>query len=141
LQVIAPVCAEVHAVDVNRESETSMPQGARFWNMTSDQFFRRFDGSPPNVVFIDADHRYDQAKRDFDAALELLAPGGTVFLHDTWPRDEEDTTPLRCGTVWKLAEELAQSPRFESFTWPGTPGLTIVRRRGEARDRSQIRSG
>ena len=116
-----------------------MPPGTRFWNMRSDEFFERFDGSSPNVVFVDGDHSYEQAKRDFENALGILAPGGIIFLHDTWPRREEDTVAERCGTVLRLAEEIARSDSLESFTWPGFPGLTAVRRRGEGRDPSSIR--
>jgi hypothetical protein len=116
-----------------------MPPGVTFWNMTSDEFFRAFEGSVPNVIFIDANHAYEQAKRDFLGALELLGEGGTIFLHDTWPRHEYDARPTHSGTVWKLAEELRQCADLESFTWAGSPGLTIVRRRGEGRERSELR--
>jgi hypothetical protein len=139
IHVVAPVCAEVHAVDRAAKSESWMPPGVTFWNMTSDEFFRVFDGSVPNVIFIDANHEHEQARRDFFGALELLGEGGTIFLHDTWPRHEYDARPEHSGTVWKLAEEVRESPGFESFTWAGTPGLTIVRRRGEGRESSELR--
>jgi methyltransferase family protein len=140
LRIVAPVCAEVHAVDMNAKSESWLPPGVRFWHMRSDDFFGAFEGSVPNVIFIDANHAYEQAKRDFIGALGLLGQGGTIFLHDTWPVSEDHTRPpTLCGTVWKLAEELRESAELESFTWAGFPGLTIVRRRGEGRERSQLR--
>ena len=37
----------------------------------------RFD-----VIFVDADHRYEPCKRDLKTALTLLAPGGRLFAHD-----------------------------------------------------------
>jgi hypothetical protein len=128
---IAPFCVEVHGVDINPNAAQWMPEGSRFWPMRSDEFFAAYDGSPPNVIFIDGDHSYKQAKRDFENALEVLAPAGSIFLHDTWPRDENDTTPGIGGEVWKLSEELIGSPQLESYTWPRFPGLTIIRRRGE----------
>jgi Methyltransferase domain len=139
LAEIAPACGEVHGVDVRPESEVALPAGARFWQMASDEFFRSYDGSPPHVVFIDGDHSYAQARLDFEHALELLRPSGTIFLHDTWPRDEEDAQADFCGEVWRLADELARAPRLESFTWPAFPGLTAVRRRGEGLGRGHLR--
>jgi hypothetical protein len=139
LQEIAPACAEVHGVDVRPRSEVDLPEGARFWEMASDEFFRGYDGSPPHVIFIDGDHSYEQAKRDFENALRLLRRSGTIFLHDTWPRDEQDATPEFCGDVWRLADEIAQADSLESFTWPAFPGLTAVRRRGEGLGRGNLR--
>jgi methyltransferase family protein len=136
---IAPACAEVHGVDVRPESDVDVPEGARFWNMPSDDFFSAYDGSSPHVIFIDGDHSYEQARRDFENALRLLRPGGIVFMHDTWPRDERDATDEFCGGVWKLAEELSESAEVESFTWPAFPGLTVVRRRGEGLGRGHLR--
>jgi hypothetical protein len=62
-----------------------------------------------------------------------------VFLHDTWPRDENDTDPQMGGGVWRLAEELTTSRELETFTWPRFPGLTAVRRRGEGLGRGHLR--
>ena len=139
IKEIAPACAEVHGVDVRPPSEVDMPDGARYWHMSSDDFFRTYDGSPPHVIFVDGDHSYEQAKRDFENALELLRGAGIVFLHDTWPRDEQDATTEFSGTVWRLAEEIAATPELESFTWPAFPGLTAVRRRGEGMGRGHLR--
>lgn len=37
----------------------------------------RFD-----FIFIDADHRYEQVKRDIEGCLSLLLPGGIISGHD-----------------------------------------------------------
>jgi capsular polysaccharide biosynthesis protein len=138
LEHIAPACGEVHGVDVVAPSK--VPSAVKFWHMPSDQFFDVYDGSAPNVIFIDGDHSYEQAARDFANSLALLDHGGIIFLHDTWPRGQDDTVPERCGTVWQLAEEIRSRPGLESFSWPGFPGLTIVRREAEGRDSSVLRS-
>ena len=108
--------------------------------MTSDAFFAVYDGRPPNVIFIDGDHRYEQVARDFENSLRLLEHGGIIFLHDTWPCDHNDTVLDRCGAVWQLAEEIRARSAFESFSWSGFPGLTIVRRKDEGRDPSFLRT-
>ncbi|MEX2211570.1 MAG: class I SAM-dependent methyltransferase [Gaiellaceae bacterium] len=138
IAIVAPNCAEVHGVDPNPASQKAMPPGGRFWQMASDRFFAAYDGPPPHVVFIDGDHRYEQAARDFRNALRLLAPGGIVFLHDTWPTDADHFSPASCGTVCELLDDLRAMPELEVFTWPGYPGLTAVRRRDEARDAPRL---
>jgi hypothetical protein len=35
-----------------------------------------------NFIFIDADHQYESAKRDFETWSPLLAPGGELAFHD-----------------------------------------------------------
>ena len=38
-----------------------------------------------DLVFVDADHTYEFAKRDTQTALQLLKPNGTILWHDyTW---------------------------------------------------------
>lgn len=136
---IAPNNKEAHAVDPDPAVGEVVPDGVRFWNMPSDEFFEAYDGPAPTVIFIDGDHAYEQAKRDLDHSLAVLVKGGAVFLHDTWPRTEADAGPDRCGTVWRLAEEIAARADLESYTWPRYPGLTVVRRRGEGFDDSEVR--
>src|SRR6202008_2715379 len=95
----------------------------RFWHMPSDDFFARYDGSAPHLVFIDGSHVYEQVRRDYLNAVRILAPGGTIALHDTWPGSEAEMTPHRCGDVWRLEAEIAD----EKFTFRTFPGLTLVR--------------
>jgi hypothetical protein len=79
----------------------------RFWNghrlphsfrLRSDAFFdawlqgeTRVDlfgrdvrlGGPASLVFIDGDHRVEQARRDFENADRVLVPGGFVLMDDS----------------------------------------------------------
>jgi hypothetical protein len=36
------------------------------------------------LVFIDADHRYEAVKADFEAWSPFLPPGGKIAFHDSW---------------------------------------------------------
>ena len=85
--------------------------------MTSDEFFarnrRQFD-----VIFIDGLHTYAQVRNDVIHALECLAPGGWIALHDLLPANwQESHVPLVShlwtGDVWKVAFELAQTTGVE----------------------------
>ena len=122
MSVIAPCCAEAHGCDIVDRSAV-MPRGTRFWHMSSDDFFERYDGRVPDLVFIDGGHSYEQARRDYENALRILAPGGTIALHDTCPGDDANKAPDLCGDVWRLEEEIAE-PKLTFATFPG---LTLVR--------------
>ena len=123
LTVVSACAHEVHACDIADRSGV-VPPGARFWHMPSDEFFSRYDGPAPHLVFIDGSHAYDQARRDYENARALVAPGGTIALHDTWPGSEEEKAADRCGDVWRLEAEL---PAEEKLTFETFPGLTLVR--------------
>ena len=49
---------------------------------TSDEAFTEFD-EPIELIFIDASHKYDDVRRDFDQWVPLVVEGGTVAMHDT----------------------------------------------------------
>lgn len=105
-----------------------------FYKMTTDEFFKRVEKSkviltpPPDLIFIDADHRYEQARKDFYNSLLYLNSKGIIILHDTFPEKKENTTPSLCGTVWRLAEEIRSKKELEIFTFPHFPGLSLVKR-------------
>jgi hypothetical protein len=119
IQQVAPLCKEVHGVDIHDCRDVTP---GSFWHMTSDAFFDEYDGTP-DLVFVDGEHTYEQAKRDFENALAILAPGGTIVLHDTCPENERDMDPTVCGDVFRLREELPA----EAFTFTRWPGLTLLR--------------
>ena len=125
LSVVAPCCAEAHGCDIS-DREEAVPPGAIFWHMPSDEFFVRYDGPAPNLVFIDGLHTYEQARNDYVNAARILTSGGTIALHETWPGNESNTAPDRCGDVWRLEPELPG----DKFTFRVSPGLTLVRPRG-----------
>ena len=91
------------------------PQRGGTHRMTSDTFFATYEGAKFDVVFIDGLHHYDQVRRDFDGALNVLKPGGWIAIHDMLPRDwfEEHVPQIRTrgwtGDGWKVAFELLAS--------------------------------
>ena len=58
--------------------------------MTSEKYYEELDDLAEegkakelfDFIYIDGDHTYDVAKIDFEAALRLIAPGGTIAIHD-----------------------------------------------------------
>lgn len=104
-----------------------------FFIGTSDDMFVHIDIQPLALSFIDGDHNYAQAKKDFENLLALTVDNGFVLMHDTFPDCEEFTSEHRCGDVYKLRQELERDPRVDVMTLTrGTAmgyGLTICRKR------------
>ena len=103
------------------------------YNCKSDKFFQ--DASTNMkfaLAFIDGDHLYQPVQRDFWNASTHLVPGGFIFLHDTYPPDKSWTVEHKCGTVFKLRQDLENLEEWEVFTFPFTAfnvGLTMVRKK------------
>lgn len=83
--------------------------------MTSDEYFaintEKFD-----VIFIDGLHYYEQVKKDFENAIQVLNDHGIIIFHDMFPTQErwavvpepEDLTTYGCwmGDVWRMSFDL-----------------------------------
>ena len=130
--VIAPVR---HGVD---------PLGSSTFAMTSDAFFASGRGCRHyDLVFIDGLHEEDQVLRDVEHALDRLADGGVIVLHDANPPTEWHQRPLADyqpgedwnGSVWKAVVRLrAQHPELSVVTldvdWAAPWSGVRRRRRG-----------
>lgn len=68
---------------------------------------RRFD-----MAFIDGDHTYDWASRDYRAVRSLVSDGGLIVFHDIV--DSPHHRKNNCE-VYKLWEELKQKHKYVEF--------------------------
>lgn len=82
-----------------------------FQAQTSDAFFAGPNTTRFDLIFIDGDHRAEQAYRDAHNAIAKLTPKGIVVLHDCSPDNEAlQIVPaiqgLWTGDVWKAIVQL-----------------------------------
>lgn len=102
--------------------ETLQPTGARF-----------------GFAFIDGDHTVRGCLRDWRAVDQLIAPGGLVALHDTFP---ENCGWLGPRTLIKMLEQAGAS-KYQAVNLPSPEGfgVALVQKRieSEAGDRWQPR--
>lgn len=96
--------------------------------MKSDQYFastlQKFD-----LIFIDGDHHHHQVYRDVVNALEHLAVGGTIVMHDCLPPDAHHESLTLCGTAWRAFFMTRTRPDLDSFTCDFDYGVGVVRLR------------
>ena len=96
-------------------------------------FFEEFIGTI-DMAFIDADHCYESAQRDFDNVLRRLNPGGIIMLHDTDPEEDRLIHPGYCGDSYKIVPVLEKHNDINIITIPiQEAGLSIVTKKNSTR--------
>lgn len=66
----------------------------------------RAKGMKYDAILVDPFHEYEPSVRDLRAAVDLLAPAGTIIVHDCFPRDAAIAGPGYidgpwCGVTYK----------------------------------------
>jgi predicted O-methyltransferase YrrM len=109
-------CASV-AVDPAPELKKELPASKRLVVATSDDFFEESAAEvltqPPDLVFIDGQHLFEFALRDFMNVERLAAPHTLVLVDDVFPNhpaqaERNRRTRIWSGDVWKLHDTLAR---------------------------------
>lgn len=120
-------CSNVRAIpDIHGDSRR---------RKTRIELKERLDGRSINILFIDASHRYESVRRDFELYSPLCSD--IIALHDT-----ERGRYQHRGTreVWKFWDELKLQAHIETERNQKFLFLSIHRYR-ESRDRSQMGIG
>jgi hypothetical protein len=118
-------CAKKFCVDINPASK------ADFIGPT-DRFFE-LNERTWDIVFVDADHEWTQARRDIENSLGCLSEGGTVIVHDCNPttRDMQEVPRKQgvwTGNVWKAFTYLRRRPDLEMRVINTDYGVGIIRK-------------
>ena len=124
-------------------------EDSRFFEMTSDDFFRRvphiFSEHKIDLALIDGLHTYEQAWRDVENCLKFLSPNGVILMHDCNPVTEAMGVPavsvddarsknipgwegFWCGDVWKAIVRLRTRNDLQAFVLDCDMGVGIVRK-------------
>jgi len=119
----------IAAVD-DKPLPVPLPHNAYYFQTTPEIFAQGWK-TPIDLLSIAADHRKEMMLSDFDVLSPLVKPDtGLILLHDTYPPVHQLLSDASCGNAWRIAEELAKRPGWESVTIPGPwAGITIMRRK------------
>jgi hypothetical protein len=105
---------------------TSLNANCEFHQKTTDEFFSTFTDRV-DAVFIDADHSVESVRKDLMNSVNILNPGGIIFLHDTDPIDDTFFDPGFCGSGWQIVKEIEEDDRFNIVTFPvAEAGVSVV---------------
>ncbi|QZH76407.1 MAG: class I SAM-dependent methyltransferase [Erythrobacter sp.] len=89
-----------------------------------DEVLRQAGSEPFDLIMIDADHRYEGVKRDFELYAPLVAPGGIIVMHDVLPNRYD--AEIQVDRFWEevkaryATEEIVEDPA------QGNMGIGIV---------------
>jgi hypothetical protein len=105
-----------------------------FYECTTDEFFKNFTDNV-DIVFIDADHHFESARKDFENSLKLLNKNGIIIIHDTDPMSKDLLCQTRCGDSYKIINYIYNNHKeLDIITLPLTlAGLSIIKRKDERR--------
>lgn len=120
---LAQYCNLAYGVDKS-DACGPMPGNAKIFAMTTDDFFINEAAhiEPPDLVFVDADHRSSQVIKDLNGIAAICAPNCIVVCHDTFP-DPGYEADHHCSDSYRVPGIIA----WECVTIPRHPGATIIR--------------
>jgi hypothetical protein len=92
--------------------------------LRSDEAFEEFikSGRYFGLILIDGDHSHIQTLADLENALEVLAPTGIIFAHDSYCPDWP-------GVSSAIEALVLEHPGLDRFTIPNYPGITMIQKR------------
>lgn len=102
------------------------PIDGEIYTQTTDEFFKSYD-EKVDMIFIDADHRYESVVKDLENSLKILNKTGCIVLHDTDPDNDSLFDPSRCGDSYRIVNDIEQNTNLNITTFPiSEAGLSIV---------------
>lgn len=132
---IAPFVKKAIAVDIGDMRSIVKGHNVVMIQSKTDDLALKWN-EPIDFLFIDADHRKEQAMRDFDNFSKFVRVGtGIIAMHDTHPIDQRLLSDDNCSSVWEVADAISRRTKeyynkFEIFTFPGPfAGLSLIRKR------------
>lgn len=129
---VAPLAKKAYAVDIDDHYKyIENNKNAIWYHGTSTSFLESHNQKEKfDLVFIDADHKYESSLNDFKLVFPLVNNNGLILLHDTYPTCEELTNSHYCGDTYKTASYIRGyfSEWCEIVTLPFYFGISIVRK-------------
>ena len=130
----------LHSCDMNYSAIDSLRRRVKFsplviaHNLSSDQFAEWWGLSSTRIdlLYIDADHSYEQSLADFEHFAPFVSPNGLVIMHDTFPMTDAHEQLKFSGTVWQTVQYIKHHylGEFEIATIPFLCGVSVLRKKG-----------
>jgi len=131
---IAPYVDRAIGIDIELRDnwKEKMDKRVEFYQMSTDKYIEGIGLRIPwiDMLFIDANHSYEQSYKDFLNYQSHVKPNGIIVLHDSYPPGSKYCVPQYCGDVWKTAWKIRTEwkTEFEIVTIPGSFGVSVIRK-------------
>lgn len=126
---VAPLFRKSVAVDINPKADEYITgeKNYFFYKCTTDEFYNVcFKDLQFDLIFIDANHRYECVARDLMNSVEHLSEDGIIIVHDTFPPDKESMN--HCYDSWRLQEAFYSDSKLQFINLPFYYGLFLVKK-------------
>lgn len=132
---LSKIADKSYGVDIVKHNKLRVPSNSEFYKMSTDQFSStKLSEIKFNAVFIDADHSFTSAYRDFQNIFKHIQQNGYIFLHDTYPCNNMLLKKEFCNDCYKTPLQIkkdynnSDQKDLEILTFPLNPGVTVVRK-------------
>jgi len=104
-----------------------------FYNMSTSDFFS-INENNFDIIFIDANHDFEEVKKDFNNSLKILNKYGIIIIHDTDPITEKLLDSKYCSDSYKIVDYISSHDNLNIINLPiQETGLTLVMRKDDRR--------
>lgn len=141
IEKVQPYIKEGYGVDLNKNNH--LERLKKYQNLhiiykTTDEFFNDFD-KKIDMAFIDADHCFESALKDFNNIFNRLNDNGVIIMHDTDPDSNDLFVNTRCGDSYKIVKLLETQNDINIYTIPiAEAGLSIITKKNNTRTMKRL---
>lgn len=110
-------CKHKMSVDMN---------GRAAYTGTTDEYFSTVGlNAKFDIIFIDANHDYKYALRDFNNAVDRA--GKLIIMHDMIPPSKKHTESKFCSDSYKILYHICTEEKFEVYPMADQYGTTFIK--------------
>lgn len=128
---VVPLVVRAVGVDIVDVRTTKIGE---FFKGTTQEFFKQ-NSSTFDTIFIDASHKFEDVKFDFNKTIDILNKNGTILIHDTDPMSLEYLQDGYCSDSYRIIPYIRRDfSETDILTIPiNECGMSIIRRKSDRR--------
>ena len=128
---VAPHFKESYAVDRSQDSinKITVPVSliSKVFPMTTDEYFEKYCKEMFDLIFVDARHKWENVRKDFDNAINHIKEDGLIIVHDTYSPNKAFSK--HCVDAWKLQPYVRKSYiGLQYINLPFYFGISIIKK-------------
>lgn len=117
--------APVYQALAQPDQDLILIRGDSHQQASRDKVLQAVGDEPFDLIMIDADHRYEGVKRDFELYAPLVAPAGVIVLHDILHNRFD--AEIQVDRFWNELKQRYETEEIVENAEQGNMGIGIVR--------------